>query len=193
VAILTHLVEELTAMFTDGVEYILSLWQALNLATDLQSEWDPSEAPDRIRWFAEQIVDLWSIDPQTDQEFIEDRIDQIISDEWSSTIEDGSDSQVAKDILHLQSELDRGRMDLFNRLKSEFEEQQQRRRNRTQRNEAGQITSGMNDDSNNEDDEDEDSDMEIDDAPDLVPAKKEWVPPEIDEDGFTKVTSKRKK
>ena len=187
--------EKLQQAFDHGIWYILSLWPALHVAC--QNNWGGPDSSDKKDWFAGSVSDLFAQRSDTDHEDLVEFLLQIMQDEFDCNVEDDSEEEVASNILVLRRRLvEDGDL-------SVVREVEQRWRNRGQKkvevqvidNEAEEVD---DDDVEWEGFEDEDGDVEMtaaeDIVPDLVPAlKKEKPEPEVDEDGFTKVVSKKKR
>jgi pre-rRNA-processing protein TSR2 len=125
-----------------------------------------------------------------------------MQDEFDCNVEDDSEEEVARQILNLRSRvIEEGDL-------SVVREVEERWRNRGQVKLQFQVIDNGpdadDDEDEDEDDEeewgglDEDGDINMEAAaqivPDLVPAlRNEKQEPEVDEDGFTKVTSKKKR
>ena len=121
-----------------------------------------------------------------------------MQDEFECNVEDDSEEEVARSILGLRKRL------MEERELTVVRELEVRWRSRGQMKMDFQvIDNGVNEEVGEDEewngfDDDEDGDVDMDVAqdvvPDLVPAlRKEKVEPEVDDDGFTKVMSKKKR
>jgi len=149
--------------------------------------------------------DLFIERPNTDEEYVEDLLLQIIADEFQCELDDGSEVIVAREILRCRGELAQGVTARVDRMYEEWEERQARK--------GGVDGSGLQvvehihvakeggdeDDEDSEDDEDDsfegfqDEDVEMGDGNETASSSRPKPEPEVDEDGFTKVVGKRRR
>ncbi|KAK5128569.1 hypothetical protein LTR85_003240 [Meristemomyces frigidus] len=188
----TPSLEKLQRSLDHGIWYALSLWPALHVAC--QNAWGGEATMDKKDWFAGAVSDLFTQRPDTDNEELEIFLLQIMQDEFDCNVEDDSEVEVARTIMRLKNALVED-VDL-----APLRELEQRWRNRGQMKVNVQVidnqAEGVYDDEFEgfDDDEEDEEDVDMDAAPDLVPAqpKKEKAEPEVDEDGFTKVVGKKR-
>jgi pre-rRNA-processing protein TSR2 len=131
-------------------------------------------------------------DDVPDEEYVETMLQQVMQDEFEVTVEDGSAGEVAAAIIRLWTRC----------LAGDLAEAEAvvRRWQGTKGKAApeGLFTRGADPDQEVEgddwedDEDDDDDDDEMGEAPALVEAPKEKPPPEVDEDGFTKVTRRKR-
>ena len=160
----------------------------------MQSNWGGPDSSEKKDWFAGAVSDLFAQRPDTDKDDLIIFLLQIMQDEFELNVEDDTEEEVAANILTLRKRLfEDGDL-------SDFREVEQRWRNRGQMKVDVKVIEddGEVGDDEDWDDVDDDGDVNMDAAenivPDLVPAlKKEKPEPEVDEDGFTKVVSKKKR
>ncbi|GJE83935.1 pre-rRNA-processing protein TSR2-domain-containing protein [Phanerochaete sordida] len=175
-----------SVLFARGVIARLALWPALRIA--VEQGWGGPESAEKRTWIASVIVDSFEEeDPKPDVPYVEMQLLQIMEDEFETALEDGSAEAVAKDVVRMFDEVQRGMGDLV----KHFEEQADKMKGKKIQVEEVAGDNEEWEDESGEDDEDEDDD---DDAPMLVdsqppPPKPE---PEVDEDGFTMVKGKGK-
>ncbi|KAI9765434.1 MAG: hypothetical protein M1840_007392 [Geoglossum simile] len=187
--------DQIQAKFELGVAIALFHWPALTLA--VQNEWGGSESASKREWFAGAIVEMFEKRPQTDLEDVETTLLQVMSDEFEVDVEDDTAYQVAQVITDIRATTQEGDFSLVDKLHSEWVAK------------SGNPTAifkevERNDDEDNTDGDsvdledssgDEDGDVEMgDDSAQIDPPKSRQNPgPEVDEDGFTKVVSKKKR
>jgi pre-rRNA-processing protein TSR2 len=113
---------------------------------------------------------------------------QVMQDEFDLNVEDESEIPVAEEIMKLRKETAEGNFSGLESVKRRFEER------------GGRIPSNLQvvehkqEGDESSEDESDDDDVEMGDAaPALVPAPRERQEPEVDEDGFTTVVSKKKR
>lgn len=197
------------ARFEQGVALSLNLWPALTLA--VQNNWGGPDSADKRDWFAGEVADQFppftnssaatngsgATTSQTeaqgdkeepDAEYLEELILQVMLDEFEVNVDDDTAFDVATEIVRLRGQCARGQFDEVDRLLERW----QARKGEKVHFKHGEDQDGETD--WEDDDEDGDSDDDMDEAPALVESaapKKEKAPPEVDDDGFTKVTRKR--
>lgn len=115
---------------------------------------------------------------------------QVLEDEFGVRLEDETEVNVAKEIMTIRKEIGEGNTSTVDRLQKKWEERKGKEVATGSVNvrESNQDAEWDSVDEESEDDED----VEMDDAPALVPAKPK-PEPEVDEDGFTKVLGKKKR
>ncbi|KAK0641165.1 Pre-rRNA-processing protein TSR2-domain-containing protein [Cercophora newfieldiana] len=199
----------LQSNFEQGVAFALHLWPALTLA--VQNNWGGPDSSDKRDWFAGAIVDLFpdlSNKPATattatttqpaqaaleepDQADVETVLLQVMLDEFEVNVDDDSAFEVAENVMRVRGECLKGgpKFEELEGLRRKFEARKGTKV-------VGVLTKGEDEDHetdwDTDDDEEEDSE-EDDDVPmgDAPPAKEKEAP-EVDEDGFTKVTRKKR-
>jgi pre-rRNA-processing protein TSR2 len=131
-----------------------------------------------------------------DEEYVEIMLLQVMQDEFEVTVEDDSAADVAERIVRLWGKCLAGDLSEAEQL---VERWQSSRGKGAAAAAAGQFTRGTDPDQEvdgdeweDDDDDDEDEDDVMGEAPALVEASKEKPPPEVDEDGFTKVTRRKR-
>jgi len=137
--------------------------------------------------FASAAIDLLKENPDADEEWIEEFLVQVMLDEFEVAVDDGSAGDVADQIVALRKQCERGEFEGVNELKSRWDA-------RGGREVGGGFARGEDveaETSGSEDDDEEEEDVDMDEAPQLV-RQREPVVPEVDEDGFTKVTKKKR-
>jgi len=191
------------------VAYALHLWPNLTLA--VQSHWGGPDSADKRDWFAGAVVELFpdlskpaataaaaaaartanaepSDDGEPDSAYVEEFLLQVMLDEFEVNVDDDSSFEVAEQILRARGECLKGKFDEVDALRRRWEGKK-----------GGKVVFKKAEDEDGETDWDTDSeegedseeeDVEMGDAP--PPAPKEKVEPEVDEDGFTKVTKKKR-
>ena len=184
---------KLQQSFDHGIWYLLSLWPALHVAC--QNSWGGPESQDKKDWFAGAVSDLFASRPETDHDDLVMFLLQVMQDEFECRVEDDSEEEVARSVMALRKRLfEDGDM-------GAFREVEQRWRSRGQMKVDVRVVEGDDDDDEEWegfDEEDEDGDISMEAAedivPNLVPTLKNHKPePEVDEEGFTKVVSKKKR
>ncbi|CAK1359751.1 Pre-rRNA-processing protein TSR2 [Cercospora beticola] len=180
-------VEQLQTAFDNSIWYLLSLWQPLHIA--VQNAWGGPDSADKRDWFAGAVSDLLTTRPETDQEDLELFLLQIMGDEFECNVEDESEVVVAGDILKVRSRM------METRSLQAAVEVEQRWKSRGNMKTDKVVVQEVNQDADEEEFEGFDDDEDMDEAPSLVSAPKvpkEKPIPEVDDDGFTKVSGKKR-
>ena len=186
--------EKLQQAFDNGIWYLLSLWPALHVA--VQDNWGGPSSADKKDWFAGAVSDLFVQRPDTDHDDLVMFLLQVMQDEFECNVEDDSEEEVAGRILALRKRvLEDGDVGAWRELEGRWRNRGQIKTNIQIVDNEAEVDS---DDWDDDDEEDEDGDVNMDAAqdivPDLVPAlKKEKREPDVDDEGFTKVVSKKKR
>ncbi|KAK3679130.1 rRNA accumulation-related protein [Recurvomyces mirabilis] len=174
---------------------------ALHVA--VQNNWGGPSSSDKKDWFAGAVSELLASRPDTDQEDLEAFLLQIMQDEFDCNVEDESEVATARDIWALKRCL-AGEIEGTSDRLAAFKELERRFRNRGHMKTTVEVVDNGPQEEVGDDDEewngfgDGDGDVDMtageEAVPNLVPAvvqKKEKKEPEVDDDGFTKVTRKR--
>lgn len=169
----------------------------------MQNNWGGPDSEDKRNWFSGAIVDLFpefTDAPQSQQqakinapeevsmEDVETVLLQVMIDEFEVNVDDDTGVEVADQIVRARSQCALGQFDEVEKLRERFV------------NLGGKKVDGM---FKKTEDADQDTDWESDDSGDSdeegadvemadAPAPKEKPAPEVDEDGFTKVTHKKR-
>jgi len=180
-------VEALQAAFDVGIWYHLCLWPALKVA--VENGWGGAGSADKRDWFAGAISDLFTERPDTDQLDLEAVLLQVMQDEFDVNVEDETEVGVASGIMRLRTQIQEGDLSGVEEVKARWEK---RKGKKETVNVVENKTEHDDLDDDDEDDEDDEGDVEMDEAPSLAPVR-EKQEPEIDEEGFQKVVSKKRR
>jgi len=175
--------------FDLGIWHCLFNWTTLTAA--VKNQWGGPDSSEKRDWLAGQISELFANEPLTDSEDVEVMLLQVLEDEYGCRVEDETEVEVARNIMAIRKEVSEGNTATIDALHKKWESRHGKEmatgdvvvRESNQEAEWDSV------------DEESDEDVDMDDAPALVPAKaREPKPePEIDEDGFEKVVSKKKR
>lgn len=182
---------QLQDKFDLGIWHILFNWPTLTVA--VKNQWGGPDSSEKRDWLAGQISELFTNEPLTDAMDVEVMLLQILEDEYGCRVEDETEVQVARDIMGIRKEVGDGSTEKIDALHQKW---QARNGKEVSTGDVNVRESNQEADWDSVDEEsDEDGDVEMDDAPALVPAKpKEPKPaPEVDEDGFEKVVGKKRR
>lgn len=193
--------------FEQGVALALHLWADLTLA--VQNNWGGPDSADKRDWFAGAVVELFpdltakgapttatgsaaesSDDNEPDAACVEEFLLQVMLDEFEVNVDDDSSFEVAEQILRVRAECAKGKFDEVDALRKRWEGKKGGKVVFKKGEDQDNDTDWDDTDGEEEDDEGEDEDVEMGDTP--LPARKEKEEPEVDEDGFTKVTKKKR-
>jgi pre-rRNA-processing protein TSR2 len=131
-------------------------------------------------------------DEEPDQVDVETVLLQVMLDEFEVNVEDDSAFEVAEQVVRIRAECLKGRFEEVEALRRRWEGRKGNKVVFKQAEDQEDETDWDTDD--DEDGDEEDGDIEMGEAPPLVeaPTRKEKKAPEVDEDGFTKVTRKKR-
>ncbi|KAJ3808832.1 Pre-rRNA-processing protein TSR2-domain-containing protein [Lentinula lateritia] len=201
-------------LFARGVIARLALWETLALA--VQESWGGPGAKEKRTWMAGVVVDMFeekqsktnsasspNVDSRVEPEDIEDTLLQIMADEFEVHVEDGSAETLGKDIVQLwnaiinsastgSTAIDYSEGEKMVQEWESHAESAKGRKIQAHYQEAVEEDGDWEDDNNEGDDEDGDHPTDEDEAPPLIDSNRGQRKPEIDEDGFTLVSSRRK-
>ncbi|KAJ3716192.1 Pre-rRNA-processing protein TSR2-domain-containing protein [Lentinula raphanica] len=207
-------------LFARGVIARLAFWETLTLA--VQESWGGPGAKEKRTWMAGVLVDMFeetlsknnpasaSTDDsrRVDPEDIEDTLLQIMADEFEVHVEDGSAEMLGKDIVRLWDAItnpaNAGAMtspSAGEKMVQEWESRADKTKGRKVQAHYQEATEEEEGDWEDEDEEEDDADNDvsmsqiaaIDEAPQLIDHGHSRREPEVDEDGFTLVSSRRKR
>lgn len=188
--------------------YALHLWPALTLS--VTNNWGGPDSADKRDWFAGAVAELFpeftdsppnpasktKAPEEPDQEYLETFLLQVMVDEFEVNVDDESGVEVAEQVMRARAQCAEGQFDEFNSLKERFANRNGKKvdtlfkKVEDQDQETDWETDGSDDDAS-DDEEGGGADVRMGEAPPLAAAPKEKPPPEVDEDGFTKVTKRR--
>lgn len=183
--------EKCKAQFELGVTLSLFFWPSLSLA--VANNWGGADSKDKREWFAQTTIDLLHENPDADGEWVETFLLQVMLDEFEVNVDDESGFEVAEQILRLRKDCAKGDFKEVVAMKEKWDRKGGKSEDvgklfeKRERNEEDDETDGSEEDS----DDEEAEDVEMDEAPPLVRVKEPMVS-EVDEDGFTKVTKKKR-
>jgi len=179
--------EQCQAHFELGLTLALYTWPSLSLA--VTNNWGGPDSEEKRQWFVGATIDVLKENPDEDSEWIETFLLQVMLDEFEVNVDDESGYDVAEQIVKLRGQCARGEFAEVLEMRRKWEAKGGKSADlgkmfeKRERREEDDETDGS------EDDEEEDVDME--EAPPLVRVR-EPVVAEVDEDGFTKVTKKKR-
>jgi pre-rRNA-processing protein TSR2 len=181
-----------SVLFARGVVARLAVWSTLRIA--VQEGWGGPGAQEKQTWLASVIVDTFEETiPSPDDQYIEELLLQVMTDEFDVVIEDGSAENVASDIVKMWEESTVGKQELVLKIEGLADRLKDKKV-------AVQEVPANGDDESDWEDEDSDEDVDMSDendkeAPQLLLHPRNSAPdnePEVDEDGFTLVKGKGK-
>ncbi|UPK90736.1 hypothetical protein LCI18_001671 [Fusarium solani-melongenae] len=191
--------------FEQAVAYALHLWPALTLS--VQNGWGGPDSADKRDWFAGAVVDLFpeftdappaqndknaKVPEEPDLEDVETVLLQVMVDEFEVNVDDDSGTEVATNIIRARTGCAVGKFDDVQALRTRWLNLKGTKVDQMfkKAEDADQDTDWESDD--DEEDDEGGADVEMDEAPALVSAPKEKPQPQVDEDGFTMVTKKKR-
>jgi pre-rRNA-processing protein TSR2 len=176
--------EKCEAQFELGITLSLFLWPSLALA--VANLWGGPESSSKREFLAQATIDLLKENPDEDATYLEEFLLQFMVDEFEIVIEDDSAWEVSEQIFLLRKECERGDFRTVVMMKERWD-------TTGGRDVVARFADKGEVEVEGSDGEDEDGDvnMDIDEAPQLVRVKEKFVP-EVDEDGFTTVSKKKR-
>ncbi|KLU92915.1 hypothetical protein MAPG_11770 [Magnaporthiopsis poae ATCC 64411] len=204
--------------FERGVALSLHLWDDMSFA--VQNNMGGGDSADKRDWAAGAVAELFPAvadvikfhhessaastaaaaaakkssfpAPEDLVQDVEERLLDIMLEEFETAVQDDTAFDVAERIVGLWTQCCRGRLADVDALTERWQA-------RKGKSVSGMFKQGEDqdqdtdwDDTDDDGEDDDEGDDEMDDAPALVAEKREKTPPEVDEDGFTKVTRKKK-
>ncbi|KAI1429765.1 Pre-rRNA-processing protein TSR2-domain-containing protein [Xylaria sp. FL1777] len=201
--------------FEQGVAISLHLWQSLTIA--VQNNWGGPDSSDKRDWLAGVIVDMFpsfvdlasaanptpqqnNTKPQSKKlpeepvvEDIEETLLQVMFDEFEANVDDQSEAEVADRIMRCRAQCAAGDFALVGELRARWLDTKGKKVVAQAAADPDQDTDWESGSDDEDEEDDGNGDIEMDDAPALVPvAPKEKPQPEIDEDGFEKVSRRKR-
>ncbi|KAM5346615.1 hypothetical protein ACJ41O_009620 [Fusarium nematophilum] len=191
--------------FEQAVAYALHLWPALTLS--VQNNWGGPDSADKRDWFAGAVVELFpeftdtppaqanknaSAPEEPELEDVETVLLQVMIDEFEVNVDDDSGTEVAGNIIRARAGCAIGKFEEVQALRTRWMNRKGTKVDALfkKADDADQDTDWESDDS--DEDDEGGADVEMDEAPPLVSVPKEKPQPEVDEDGFTMVTKKKR-
>ncbi|KAK1854494.1 pre-rRNA-processing protein tsr2 [Colletotrichum chrysophilum] len=194
--------EACQSTFEQAVALSLHMWPALSLA--VQNHWGGPDSADKRDWFAGAVAELFptytkiangqavpagNAIEEPDTEYIETFLLQVMVDEFEVNVDDETGFDVAERIIKIRADCAKGKFEAVDELRKNWESRKGAKVDGLYKKiEGGDQETDWEDDS----EDDEDGDVDMDEAPQLVAAPKEKPQPEVDEDGFTMVTKKKR-
>lgn len=171
-----------------GITLSLFLWPSLSLA--VTNHWGGPDSAAKREWFAQATIDVLNDEPDANSAWIEEFLLQVMLDEFEVNVDDESGFEVAEQIVRLRRDCAKGDFSEVRALKERWDQRGGRDVLQGQFKEQQRTEEEDETDGSEEEDEPEDMDVDMGEAPQVVP--KEKPVPEVDEDGFTKVTKKKR-
>lgn len=178
-----------------GITLALFLWPSLTLAVN--SCWGGPESQAKREWFASITIDLVAENPGADADWIEEFLLNVMFDEFEVNVEDDSALEIAETIVRLRKDCAQGNWAEVLSMKKRWDAKDQKiELQRFIKGEDPNNEASKGDDNDDfeevEEDEDDESEENDTDKASLPRLSKTREPVEIDEDGFTKVTKKKR-
>ncbi|KAF4595636.1 hypothetical protein GQ602_001249 [Ophiocordyceps camponoti-floridani] len=187
--------------FEQAVAFALHMWPALSLA--VQNGWGGEASADKRDWFAGALVDLFpaltdglSTQPadEPDVDDVEEVLLQVMADEFDVDVDDDSAAEVARTIVSARAHCSLGQFGDVDALRERFCARGAAKVQAVfkQDPDADQDSDWDTDTSDDEDEAEGGADVVMDDAPPRATMPKSKPGPQVDQDGFTIVTKKKK-
>ncbi|RDA93917.1 hypothetical protein CP533_4502 [Ophiocordyceps camponoti-saundersi (nom. inval.)] len=186
--------------FEQAVAYALHLWPALTLA--VHNGWGGAASSDKRDWFAGAVVDLFpafagTVTTQPDEpdvDDVEEVLLQVMADEFDVDVDDESAADVARVIVDARAQCALGQFGHVEALRERFCARGGASVDAMFKQAPGADSDSDwdTDGSKDETGADDGDDTAMNDAPPLATVAKGKPEPQIDQDGFTMVTKKKK-
>ncbi|KAI1380168.1 pre-rRNA-processing protein TSR2 [Hypoxylon crocopeplum] len=187
--------------FEQGVAIALHLWLSLTVA--VQNNLGGPDSEDKRDWFAGALVDMFpsfvelakprkasqKVPQDPDGQDVEETLIQVMWDEFETNVDDDSEVEVAERIVKIRAQCAAGDFEFVEELRKRWLATKGKTVKVQEVSGGDQETDWESDD---DEDGEDDEDIEMGEAPTLVAVPRERPPPEVDEDGFTKVTRKKR-
>ncbi|EXJ90727.1 hypothetical protein A1O1_03831 [Capronia coronata CBS 617.96] len=201
--------QPIPTQLSSQIDLLVSLhmwsWPALTLA--IQNAWGGSAeiSKDKRDWFAGAVSDLLTSSPPqlADVADLEEVLLQVMLDEFEVVVDDGSAEETARNIWSGLPKLKSGDVTELQEMYVKWQEKQKKGGKEVVMIVRGEDKEAEDTDWDEDDEEEEEwnglpdrrSDVDMDEAPPLVDSgrPRQKTEPEVDEDGFTKVVSKKKR
>jgi pre-rRNA-processing protein TSR2 len=154
------------------------------------NHWGGPDSVGKREWFAQATIDVLADEPDADSAWIEEFLLQVMLDEFEVNVDDESGFDVAEQIVRMRRDCARGEFAEVRALKERWDQRGGRDVPQSQFKEQQRTDEEDETDGSDYEEEEEGQDVEMGDAPQLVAREKPI--PEVDEDGFTKVTKKKR-
>ena len=169
-------------------------WPALSIAVD--NGWAGSDSAEKREWFVGVICDMFTEKADTSLDDVQEMLLDIMDEEFQVVLEDDSDYDVAQRIMQLRDSTSQGDFTFVDQVHAAWE----KRKGNTVvaiNMHKGADMEGSDDDDNEEgedgEEDNDDMDVNMQDAPQIsASGGRQKQQPEVDDDGFTKVVSRRK-
>ena len=158
----------------------------------MQNSFGGPDASEKRDWFAGQISELLTSEPDAGVDYLEEFMIGVMNDNFDVRIDDGSAEEIAATIIGVKKLCLQGD---FGMVDDMYERWVQKQRNGGEKKIAVKHVERDEDedeDWDSEDDEDEE-DVDMEEASELLKVPKEKVVPKVDEDGFTEVVGKKRR
>ena len=179
------------AQFELGITLSLFLWPSLSLA--VTNHWGGPDSAGKREWFAQATIDVLGDEPEADSAWVEEFLLQVMLDEFEVNVDDDSGFEVAEQIVRMRRDCAKGDYSEVSALKERWDQRGGRDVLQSQFKEQQRTDEEDETDGSDEEDGEQEGDaddVEMGEAPQLVAREKPI--PEVDEDGFTKVTKKKR-
>jgi pre-rRNA-processing protein TSR2 len=149
----------------------------------VQNNWGGPSSADKRDWFGGAISEYVAENPEADEVDVEAMLAQVMLDEFEVAVDDGSAAEVADAVVRVRGECGRGDFRGVEEMRRRWEGV------RGERVVGQEVEGGSESESESEEEEDADGDIEMGEPE----APREKPAPQIDEDGFETVVSRRKR
>jgi pre-rRNA-processing protein TSR2 len=195
ITLLPFATEKQDANFELGVSMIIHNWYTLTTAVD--NLWGGPQSAEKRDWISAVVIDEFKNNKDIDIIYIHELLCGVMEDEFDTVIEDQSTIQIATKIIKCYKECKQNEFENVKTMYSKWLIKQQNRKDKIVANIVNDplnpdISDDDDDDDDEEEDDDDDNDMDVDMNDITEQPRYQKNEPEIDDDGFTIVNSKRR-
>ncbi|VVT54447.1 uncharacterized protein SAPINGB_P004080 [Magnusiomyces paraingens] len=164
-------------------------WDILTAA--VEGQWGGADSSDKRDWLVGSVAELFS-ESYVDAGFIEDRLLQVMSDEFDVVVEDESALPIAVEIIEIYRDCERGDFARVDALHKKFQETEKLRKEGKIKPIKVEVQGDDEDDHNDDEewDDEEDDDAAVPQLTEDVEMTDEPRGPIVDDDGFELVQKK---
>lgn len=177
------------ANFELGVTMAIYNWHTLTTAVD--NLWGGPQSAEKRDWISGLVIDAFENNKTVDIIYIHEILCGAMEDEFDTILEDDSTIQVATKIVNYYRECAESKFDTIKAVYAKWEAKQKNRQKVVAQVNEDPLNPDVSDDDDEEDDEDDTMDVDVNyEVREIQPQEKKQ--PEVDDDGFTIVSSKRR-
>ncbi|KAI9750080.1 MAG: hypothetical protein M1815_002041 [Lichina confinis] len=191
-ALCHHQAQQIRAKFELGVSIAMFSWPALSIAVD--NGWAGPDSKEKREWFVGVVCDMFTEKADIEVDDVQEMLLDVMDQEFQVVLEDDSDYDVAQRIMQLRDSTFQGDFAFVDQVHAAWEKRKGNTVVAVNMHKGVDVEdSGDDDDDDQEEEDDDDDDVGMQDAPPVSASRgRQKQEPEVDDDGFTKVISRRR-